>query len=110
LTDPNNLQPDVPKAFREAAELVRVQGGFLGKEEQTLLLRKLRSVPSSKVITAVREALRSEESDKSRIQYVAEIIEGAGIQPPPKVEPLPEVTEEQVRLVTWMAVKGVATE
>lgn len=106
LTDPNNLQPDAPKSFRDAADLVRQHGGFLGSDEQRLLLRQLRSVPSAKVARAVRAAMRDGNTNTERIKLVVEEIEAAGIQPPPKVEPLPEVSENEVRLVTWMAVKG----
>lgn len=106
LTDPNNLQPDAPKSFRDAADLVRQHGGFLGNEAQRMLLRQLRSVPSAKVSRAVRAAIRDGNTNTERIKLVAAEVEAAGIQPPPKVEPLPDVSENEVRLVTWMAVKG----
>ncbi|WP_217132826.1 helicase-related protein [Leucobacter chinensis] len=108
LTDPNNLQADAPKSFRDASDLVREHGGFLGSEEQRFLLRQLRSVPSAKVAKAVRAAIRDGNTNIDRISLIAAEVAAAGIQPPPKVEPLPDISEGEVRLVAWMAVKGKA--
>jgi hypothetical protein len=106
LTDPNNLQPDAPKSFRDASGLALRSGGFLGTDGQRLLLRRLRSVPSKKVEKAVRRALNDGRTDEERIGLVVEELDTAGIQPPPPVKPLPDVSIGEVRLVVWMAVKG----
>ena len=44
LTDPMNLQPDVPKAMRDASDLVFKHGEFLGHDAQTDLLREAQHV------------------------------------------------------------------
>lgn len=108
LTDPNNLVPDVPKAFRDAGDLVRRRGAFLGSDEQRTLLAKLRSVPAARVTRAVRAALANGSTDEDRIQQVLAEVEAAGLQIPAKPKPLPEVSIDQVRLVVWMAVRGTA--
>lgn len=106
LTDVNNLLPEPPKSFRDANALVLKDGAFLGSDGQRELLRKLGSVPSAKVARAVRAALNAPGTAIERIRMVADELDAAGIQPPAKVEPLPEVNENEVRLVVWMAVRG----
>ncbi|WP_375399428.1 SNF2-related protein [uncultured Amnibacterium sp.] len=106
LTDPNNLVPDVPKAFRDAADLVRRAGAFLGTADQRALLDKLRSVPTARVTRAVRAALAADAPDENRIRLVLAEVQAAGLQIPVKPKPLPEVSLDQVRLVCWMAVRG----
>lgn len=106
LTDPLNLQPDVPKSFRDAAQLVLQSGGFLGSEAQTELRQRLSTVPSPKVQRAVRAALDQGNTAEQRITFVKDVLDEYGIQVPPPPEPLPYVNPEEVRLVAWMAVKG----
>lgn len=106
LTDPNAFQPDLPLAFRDAYSLVFRKGGYLGREEQIELANRLRSVPSAKVSRQVRGALNQGRTDEERIRLVVEVLDEAGITAPPSREPLPDIEEHEVRLVTWMAVQG----
>jgi Helicase conserved C-terminal domain/PLD-like domain/SNF2-related domain len=106
LTDPNAFQPDLPLSFRDAYSLVLRKGGYLGKESQIALANRLRSVPSAKVSRQVRGALNQGRTDEERIKLVAEVLDEAGITAPPPREPLPDIEEHEVRLVTWMAVQG----
>ena len=101
-----NLKPDSPKSFRDASALVFQSGEFLSAEDRRELIGKLNAVPSKKVERAVRTALSIVGSDKERILAVKEEIEAAGIQKPEPPTPLEIVSENQVKLVTWMAVKG----
>jgi HKD family nuclease len=106
LTDPINLKPDSPKAFRDATQLVIQSGQFLTQEIQKELLGKLNAVPSKKVERAVRSALSLSGSEQEIILAVKEEVEAAGLQKPEPPKPLDVVTQNQVRLVCWMAVKG----
>lgn len=106
LTDVNNLTPEPPKSFRDASALAYRSGQFLGPAAQRDLLMKLRSVPSAKVARAVRAALNDGKTDAERLALVVDELDAAGVQPPAKVEALPEVNENEVRLVVWMAVRG----
>lgn len=106
LTDPNAFQPDLPLSFRDAYSLVFQKGGYLGKDSQVKLASRLRSVPSAKVSRQVRGALNQGRTDEERIKLVTEVLDEAGITPPPPREPLPDIEEHEVRLVTWMAVQG----
>jgi hypothetical protein len=106
LTDPNAFQPDLPLSFRNAYELVLRKGRYLGKDEQSSLANRLRTVPTAKVTRQVRSALNQGATDEQRIQLIAEILDEAGITPPPPRDPLPDIEKHEVRLVTWVAVRG----
>lgn len=106
LTDPNAFQPDLPLAFRDAYTLVLRKGAYLGRDAQIALANRLRSVPSAKVSRQVRGALNQGATDEQRIGLVTEVLDEAGITAPPPREPLPDIEKHEVRLVTWMAVKG----
>lgn len=108
LTDPNAFQPDLPLAFRDAYTLVLQRAGYLGRESQIELANRLRSVPSAKVSRQVRGALNQGRTDEERIALVTEVLDEAGITAPPPREPLPGIEKHEVRLVTWMAVRGTA--
>ncbi|MCZ4561809.1 SNF2-related protein [Rhodococcus sp. IEGM 1401] len=107
LTDPNAFQPDMPLAFRDAHQLVFRAGGYLGREKQIDLANRLRSVPSAKVSRQMRRALNEGRTGEERIGLISAVLEGAGITAPPPREPLPDVEPHEVRLVTWMAVRGM---
>lgn len=106
LTDPNAFQPDLPLSFRDAYALVFKRGGYLGRDAQIALANRLRSVPSAKVSRQVRGAINQGRTDEERIKLITEVLDEAGISAPPPREPLPDVERHEVRLVTWLAVKG----
>ncbi len=110
LTDPNAFQPDLPLSSRDASDLVYRKGGYLGREQQIALANRLRSVPTAKVARQIRRALNQGGTDEERIKLVAEVLDDAGITAPPAREPLPDIEEHEVRLVTWMAVKGTRVD
>ncbi len=58
----------------------------------------------------IRRALNQGGTDEERIKLVAEVLDDAGITAPPAREPLPDIEEHEVRLVTWMAVKGTRVD
>jgi hypothetical protein len=104
LTDPNNLIADLPKAFRDAHELVKKSGAFLGVSEHTRTLRRLSSVPPFKVVKSMRGVLNLEVKDQEKIKKVIELLDEQGIQEANEPKPLPPVSLSEVRLVAWMAV------
>lgn len=106
LVDPNAFQPELPLSFRDANKLVFEKGGYLGREEQIKLASRLRSVPTTKVSRQVRAALNHGTTDEQRIKLITEVLDEAGITPPPARKPLPEIEEHEIRLVAWMAVRG----
>ena len=106
LTDPNNLRPDVPKALREAAEMVHEHGDVLTAEDRDYLLERLNTHPGSRIQKAVRELVRSEEEGPSaKIRRLRALVDEAGLQPPQIPDPLPPIARDDIHLVAWSAVQ-----
>lgn len=105
-TDPNALAGQLPLSFREAAQLAIQHGGALGATAQGDLVRRLKSVPSTKASRAMRKALSEEGTSDDRISAIIAVLDEFGIQPAAKVEPLPPIELDDIRLVAWMAVTG----
>ncbi len=104
LTDPNNLIAPLPKSFRDAIELVKKKGIYLGAAEQTRTLKRLSSVPPYRVSTRMRGVLSLDLNDPEKIQKIIELLDEQGIQEAKQPKALPSVSLGEVRLVTWMAV------
>jgi hypothetical protein len=51
----------------------------------------------------MRQALNKHENERDRAAAVIRLVDELGLQPPPPVEPLPEIDEQDINLVTWMA-------
>lgn len=106
LTDPSALAPDLPPAFRDAKQLVLRHGQFMSVEDRSDLVGKLSTVPTAKVRRSVRAVLNAPGSEEERIRAVKVAVEDAGLQVAAVPKPLPPVSEAEVRLVCWMAVRG----
>ena len=106
LTDPKNLKPDIPKALREASELVYEHGEALTPEERDDLLDRLNTRPGPRMEKAVRELVRSEEDGPARkVLLLRELVREAGLQPARIPDPLPPIDRDDIHLVVWTAVQ-----
>ena len=105
LTDIANLQPEIPLALREAAELVVTAGDGLGFEAQQGLLRRLNAHWDRRIVGAIREVVRSDRPARERVALLAEYVKEEGLALPEPPEPLPPVEKDDIRLVCWMAVR-----
>ncbi|MBX3077965.1 MAG: helicase [Cryobacterium sp.] len=105
-TDPNALATVLPLSFRDAAKLAIEHGGILGGVEQGDLVRRLKSVPTTKASRAMRQALDIGGTPQEQIAEIIKVLDQFGIQPAEKVEPLPVIEPDEVRLIAWMAVTG----
>ncbi len=107
LTDPAALLPDVPKALRDAADLVADHGALvLSPGEQRELSNRLNANPPERVLREVRNAMRSDVEPGEKIRMVKELVEAAGLQPVMGAEPLEHLEPSDVHLIAWMAVQG----
>jgi hypothetical protein len=106
LTDVANLQPDVPLALREAADLVANHGSHLGVEHQRDLVQRLNGRWDKRIVDRVRGIVRSEASATERIEGLIEFVSEVGLEAPPPPIPLPVIEPDDVRLVCWMAVSA----
>ena len=106
LTDPKNLKPDVPKALREAAELVREHGEALTPADRDDLLKRLNTRPGPRLEKAVRELVRAEDDRPARkVTKLRDLALESGMQPARPPDPLPPVTLDDIHLVVWTAVQ-----
>ncbi|PPH70993.1 hypothetical protein C5C90_15810 [Rathayibacter sp. AY1D4] len=108
-TDPNALAAEIPASFRDAREVVLNKGGHLGTA-QLQTIKRLNTVPTAKARKAMRAALRTSGKPAAVIDAIIEVLDRFGIQPAEKVEPLPPIGLDDVRLIAWMAVEGTKPE
>lgn len=106
LTDPSNLAPRVPAAFRDGYQFVRKHGEQLGDQLLKETLRRLDTVPSKKAERAIRAVLNGDEQDALRVSRIIQTLDDFGIIATDKPKPLPPISKDQAELVAWMAVKG----
>ncbi len=107
LTDPQRVPARTAAVLPRCLLAGDPQGRLPGRDAQVVLANRLRSVPSAKVSRQVRGALNQGRTDEERINLITEVLDEAGITaPPPPREALPDIEKHEVRLVTWMAVKG----
>jgi len=105
LTDIANLQPEIPLALREAAELVVTVGDGLGFEVQQGLLRRLNARWDRRIVGAIREIVRSDRPSSERVALVADYVRDEGLPLPEPPKPLHPIRLDDIRLVCWMAVR-----
>jgi ERCC4-related helicase/HKD family nuclease len=106
LTDPAEFDSQPPKSFRDAYLFIKKHGDELSVDAQRDTLARLKSVPSSKVEDSMRGILRGDNLDTEKVNLIIKLLDDSGIQANPRREPLPPVAEHEIRLVTWMAIKG----
>lgn len=108
-TDPNALAAEIPASFRDAREVILNSGGHLGAA-QLQTIKRLNTVPTAKARKAMRAALRTPGKPEVVVAAIVQVLDGFGIQPAEKVEPLPPIALDDVRLIAWMAVEGTKAE
>lgn len=106
LVDPKNLEPEVPAAFRDAAQFLKDHGQALEPEVFKSVFSRLNSVPSTPVARRMRKVLKSEQSPQGKISEIIQVLDDAGIQEAPEIKGLPPISPNQVQLVAWMAVEA----
>ena len=105
-TDPANLAPQISGPVRAAEELLRLNrpdGMSVADHDRACTTLLARFDP--RVERAIGAALK-EQSDAERVQGILAVIERFSLTPPDPVVPLPQITEDDIHLVTWMALVG----
>lgn len=104
MTDAKNLKPDIPKALREADDLINQYGEHLPSDEQQDLKNKLNAKWPNDIVSDVREIVRSEKTGREKLEELIVYVRETGLTPPEKIEPLPKVSRDDIQVVCWMAV------
>ncbi|MSO38569.1 MAG: helicase [Acidimicrobiia bacterium] len=104
-THPANIQPSVPKAMRDAAEIVRSHPPEgLGQVEIDRLLDALEADYGVRTQRVIRSAIDSSTSPKVQGSAIAKAALSLGLEPAPAAKPLPVITPEDIHLICWMAI------
>ena len=108
-TDPFNLQPAVPKAMRDAAELLRsYPPGDLPQQELENLIDAIEAPYGPRIERSIREAMKSADDAAQQAAAVAQVAKELGLTPSPPPQPLPIIGLDDVHLVCWMAIVPTA--
>jgi hypothetical protein len=105
-TDPAKLAPQISGPVRAAEELLRLNrpdGMSVADHDRACTTLLARFDP--RVERAIGAALK-EQSDAERVKAILAVIERFSLTPPDPVVPLPQITEDDIHLVTWMALVG----
>lgn len=108
-TDPNNLRPSLPKSFIDASRFLVSSTHGLTPERERETIQRLNSVPTARAKNAMRQVLNAEfETESERVEAIIGVLDRFGIQPAQTVKPLRQISESEIQLVAWMAVKGTS--
>jgi hypothetical protein len=104
-TDPRNLQPEVPKVMRDAAELVRTNPPpAIDQAAVDRLYDTLNAPYAERVRKQVRAVLNAPSPAAEKVAALVEVVERLALTPPPEPKPLPLIDEADINLVCWMAI------
>lgn len=105
-TDPANLQPRVPRIFRQMSDhLVRFPPQDMTTEQVDVVLERLEAPWPRRVENAFRPIFTPEDEgrDPHEVSRAAvDKVHELGLTPYRAPEPLQPIDEDQVRLVCWM--------
>ena len=104
MTDTKNLKPEIPKALRDAADLVTNYGEHLKEGQQLELLNKLDAKWPTDIVNDIREIVRSEKTEKENLEKLIDYVRKTGLTPAEKIEPLPKISRDDIQVICWMAV------
>lgn len=107
--DPLNLSPQVPRAMRDAAALVREHGLFLG-DKQDLLAIRLDAPYTLRIQREVRHITHAANTtERQKIESLSELADLRGLTPPPPPPVLPVIDPNDIYLICWTAVTPKST-
>jgi hypothetical protein len=109
MTDAKAFAPELPKAMRDAIAFVYASNVEASVEEKQALIGKLNCVPSHSVQRKIRAVLNSELKDNDTFRQLVEVVSIHGLQPAEPGKPLARISTNDVRIITWMAVKAGKT-
>ena len=105
MADKANLEPDVPRALRRAAEIVRTSPP--PEENRETIDRALDTLGApypERTVRRFRQAMNAGTEPVVQARNILAVIRELGLEPYQPPEPLPQITEGDVHLVVWLAV------
>ena len=105
MADKANLEPDIPRALRRAAEIVRTSPP--PEENQETIDRAVDTLSApypERTVRRFRQAMNASTEPVVQARNILAVIAELGLEPYIPPEPLPQVTLDDVYLVTWLAI------
>ena len=105
MADKANLEPDIPRALRRAAEIVRTSPP--PEENQETIDRAVDTLSApypERTVRRFRQAMNEASESVQKARNILAVITELGLEPYIPPEPLPQVTLDDVHLVTWLAI------
>ena len=105
LADKANLEPRLPPALARAADIVRDHApDRLTQEEIDRAVDTLSAPYPERTIRTLRFAMHGSTDPAEQAELILGVIRDLGLEPYIPPEPLPEITEDDIHLVCWLAV------
>ena len=103
MADPANLQPKVAPRLHRAAEILRQHPPpNLAQEEIDRAIDTVNAPYPERTIRTFQAAMKDTEDPTEQAEKILSVIHSLGLEPYVPPDPLPEITPEDVHLVTWM--------
>jgi hypothetical protein len=104
-TDPRTLQPEVPKAMRDAANiLTATQPTGMSRGDADRVVAAVLAPYPPRIQAVFRAILRTDAGEQRKADRIAEEAARLGLEPSPPPEPLPIIAEDDVHLICWQAI------
>lgn len=103
--DKANLEPKVPKVLARAADLLRAHApAGLDQEAVDRTIDTLGAPYPERILRTFRTALAMSDNPDKQVENVLTVIRDLGLQPYVPPEPLPEIIDDDVNLICWIAI------
>lgn len=107
-SDPANLVAPVPAIMHRAADLVRLhRPPDMALEDADWLVDALQAPYPERVQREVRRVVVGNGEDLEKVRSLLTLAKELGLAPSPQPEALPEISEDDVHLVCWLAITPI---
>ena len=103
--DKAHIEPDLPRALCRAADIVRTNPPPGEDQEPIDRAVDTLSAPCPKrTVRRFRQAMNDSTEPVVQARNILAVIKELGLEPYEPPKPLPQITEDDVHLVVWLAV------
>ena len=104
LADKANLEPRIPPALARASEVLRTHSpAELTQDQVDRAMDSLAAPYPERTVRTIRAAMSASDDTAEQAREIIRVINALGLEPYVPPEPLPEITEEDVHAVCWLA-------
>ena len=107
LADKANLEPRIPPALARASEILRTHSpAELTQDQVDRAMDSLAAPYPERTVRTIGAAMSASDDPAKQAREIIRVIKALGLEPYVPPEPLPEITEEDVHAVCWLALTG----